>query len=55
MGAVALLAAVPVALVAPALASLALVSAVCAFIVAYEAIHYRDVRLQLRHPALPER
>ena len=46
----ALLALVPVALVTPALVALALVSAVCAFVVAYEAIHYREHRLQLRHP-----
>ena len=50
MGAVALLAALPVALVTPALAALALVAAVCAFVVGYEAIHYREHRLEVRHP-----
>ena len=50
MGAIALLAAIPVALVTPALAALALVAAVCAFVVGYEAIHYREHRLQVRHP-----
>ena len=50
IGAIALLAAIPVALVTPALAALALVSAVCAFVVAYEAIHYRQDRLRVRHP-----
>jgi low temperature requirement protein LtrA len=50
MGAFALLALVPVALVTPALAALALVAAVCAFVVGYEAIHYREHRLQVRHP-----
>ena len=50
MGAIALLALVPVALVTPALVALALVSAVCAFVVAYEAIHHREHRLQVRHP-----
>jgi hypothetical protein len=51
MGAIALLAAIPVALVTPALAALALVTAVCSFVVAYEAIRYRETRLQLRHPS----
>jgi low temperature requirement protein LtrA len=50
IGAIALLALVPVALVTPALVALALVSAVCASVVAYEAIHYREHRLQVRHP-----
>jgi low temperature requirement protein LtrA len=50
IGAIALLALVPVALVTPALVALALVSAVCAAVVAYEAIHYREHRLQVRHP-----
>jgi len=50
IGATALFALVPVALVTPALAALALVSAVCASIVAYEAIHYREHRLHVRHP-----
>ena len=42
VGAVALLALVPVALAIPALAALALVAAVCSLIVAYEVIRYRE-------------
>ncbi len=52
IGAVALLALVPVALVVPALAALALVGAVCSFVVAYEAIRYRTDRVRVRHPEL---
>jgi len=55
IGAVALLAVIPVALVTPALAALALVSAVCAFVVAYEAIRHREHRFQTRHPAVADR
>jgi membrane protein YdbS with pleckstrin-like domain len=47
-----LLALIPAALALPALAALALVSAVCSLVVAYEAIRYRTVRLQVRHPEL---
>jgi low temperature requirement protein LtrA len=50
VGAVLLGAAIPAALVLPALATLGLVAAVCASIVAYEAIARRDARLQVRHP-----
>jgi low temperature requirement protein LtrA len=50
IGAAALLALIPLALVVPALAALALVSAVCAFVVAYEAIRHREHRVQVRHP-----
>ena len=50
VGAVVLLALIPVALVVPALAALALVSAVCALVVAYEALRYREQRLHVRHP-----
>ena len=50
--AVVLLALVPVAVSIPALAALALVSAVCSLVVAYEAIRYRAARIQLRHPEL---
>ena len=50
IGAVVLLALIPVALAIPALAALALVSAVCALVVAYEAIRYREERLRVRHP-----
>jgi len=41
-----------VSLAIPALAALALVSAVCALIVAYEALRYREHRLRIRHPEL---
>jgi low temperature requirement protein LtrA len=47
-----LLALISVALAVPALAALALVSAVCALVVAYEALRYRTARLQVRHPEL---
>jgi low temperature requirement protein LtrA len=52
IGAMVLIALVPVALVIPALAALALVSATCSFVVAYEALRYRDARVQVRHPEL---
>ncbi len=52
IGAAALLALIPLALVIPALAALALVSAVCAFVVAYEAIRHREHRVQVRHPEI---
>ena len=52
IGAVALLALVPAALAIPALAALALVSAVCSLVVAYEAIRYREHRVQVRHPEM---
>jgi low temperature requirement protein LtrA len=47
-----LLALVPVAVTIPALAALALVSAVCSLLVAYEVLRYRAARLQVRHPEL---
>jgi low temperature requirement protein LtrA len=47
--AVALLALVPATLALPALAALGLVSAVCSLVVAYEAIRYREHRIQVRH------
>jgi membrane protein YdbS with pleckstrin-like domain len=50
VGAVVLLALVPVALAIPALSALALVSAVCSLVVAYEAIRYREHRVRVRHP-----
>lgn len=50
IGAAVLLALIPAAVVIPPLAALALVSAVCALIVAYEALRYREGRLMLRHP-----
>ncbi len=52
IGATALLALIPLALVVPALAALALVSAVCTFVVAYEAIRHREHRVQVRHPEI---
>ncbi len=50
IGMVVLLALIPVALAIPALAALALVSAVCAFVAAYEALRYREHRVRIRHP-----
>ena len=52
VGAVVLLALIPVAVAIPALAALALVSAVCSLVVAYEVIRYRTARIQIRHPEL---
>jgi low temperature requirement protein LtrA len=52
VGAVVLLALVPVAVAIPALAALALVSAVCSLVVAYEVLRYREARVQVRHPEL---
>jgi low temperature requirement protein LtrA len=52
VGAIVLLALVPVAVTIPALAALALVSAVCSLIVAYEVLRYREARVQVRHPEL---
>ncbi len=52
VGAVVLLALIPAAVAIPALAALALVSATCSLIVAYEAIRYRTARVQVRHPEL---
>jgi low temperature requirement protein LtrA len=50
MGAAVLLALI--ALNLPAVAALALVSTVCALVVAYEAIRYREHRSRIRHPEL---
>jgi low temperature requirement protein LtrA len=52
VGAAVLLALIPVAVTIPALAALALVSAVCSMVVAYEVIRYRTARVQVRHPEL---
>jgi low temperature requirement protein LtrA len=52
VGAALLLALVPVAVAIPALAALALVSAVCSLVVAYEVIRHREHRVQVRHPGL---
>ncbi|MGH3129131.1 MAG: low temperature requirement protein A [Gaiellaceae bacterium] len=50
IGAVVLLALIPLAVEIPALAALALVSTVCTLVVAYEAIRYRESRVGIRHP-----
>lgn len=50
IGAAVLLVLTPAALVVPALAALASVSAVCAIVVAYEVLRYREQRVQVRHP-----
>jgi len=54
IGGLALLALIPVATEIPALGALALVSAVCSSVVAYEAIAHREHRVQVRHPELAE-
>jgi len=51
LGGIVLLALIPVALAIPALAALALVSAVCSLVVAYEALRYRESRARVRHAA----
>ena len=52
VGAVVLLALIPAALAIPALAALALVSAVCSLVVVYEVIRHRSDRVFVRHPEL---
>ena len=52
VGAVVLIALIPLAVVIPALAGLALVSAVCSLVVAWEALRYREDRIRVRHPEL---
>jgi low temperature requirement protein LtrA len=52
IGGLALIALLPAALTLPAVAALALVATVCAFVVAYEAIRHREHRVQVRHPEL---
>ena len=54
IGALVLLALIPVAVVIPSLAALGLVSAVCSLVVAYEAIRHREHRSVLRHPELAQ-
>jgi low temperature requirement protein LtrA len=54
IGALVLLALIPAALAIPALAALALVSAVCSGVVAYEAIRHREHRVLVRHPELAD-
>jgi hypothetical protein len=50
IGGIVLLALIPVALVVPALVALALVGAVCSFVVAYEVLRHREHRTRVRHP-----
>ena len=50
MGAVVLVALIPLAVAIPALAALALVSLVCTLVVAYEVLRHREHRVQVRHP-----
>ena len=52
VGAALLLALTPAAVSIPALAALALVSAVCSLVVAYEVLRYREQRVRVRHPEL---
>jgi low temperature requirement protein LtrA len=52
IGAIVLLALIPAAVAIPALAALALVSAVCSLVVAYEVLRHREHRVQVRHPEL---
>jgi low temperature requirement protein LtrA len=52
LGAAVLLALIPIAVTVPALTSLALVTAVCSAVVAYEAIRHRAGRRRIRHPEL---
>jgi low temperature requirement protein LtrA len=52
VGAVVLLALIPVAVEVPALAALALVGAVCTFVVGYEVMRYREDRIRVRHPEM---
>jgi low temperature requirement protein LtrA len=54
IGAVVLAALIPAAATIPALAALALVSAVCSLLVAYEAIAHREHRVKVRHPELAD-
>jgi low temperature requirement protein LtrA len=54
IGGVVLVLLIPAAAAIPALAALALVSAVCSFVVAYEALRHRSHRTQLRHPELAD-
>ena len=54
IGALVLLALIPAATAIPSLAALALVSAVCSLLVAYEAIARREYRVKVRHPELAD-
>jgi low temperature requirement protein LtrA len=52
IGAILLLALIPVGVAIPALAALALVSAVCTLVIAWEVLRYREARIQVRHPEI---
>ena len=52
VGATVLLALVPAVVAIPAHTALALVSAVCSLVVAYEVLRYREARVRVRHPEL---
>jgi low temperature requirement protein LtrA len=52
VAAIVLLALSPAAVAIPSIAALALVGAACSLVVAYEALRYREQRVQLRHPEL---
>jgi low temperature requirement protein LtrA len=52
IAAVALCGLIPIAVAIPALAALALVSASCSLVVAWEALRYREDRVRVRHPEL---
>ena len=54
IGGVVLLALIPVAVTVPALVALALVTAVCSLVVAYEVLRYREHRFRVRHPELAD-
>jgi low temperature requirement protein LtrA len=55
LAAIVLVALIPAALTIPAIAALALVSAVCVLVAAYEAIVRREYRVRIRHPQLTPR
>jgi low temperature requirement protein LtrA len=52
IGAALLVGLIPVAVAVPALAALGLVSTVCALVVAWEVLRYREDRIRVRHPEL---
>jgi len=54
IGGVVLLAFIPVAVTVPALVALALVTAVCSLVVAYEVLRYREHRFRVRHPEIAD-
>ncbi|HEY7875456.1 MAG TPA: low temperature requirement protein A [Actinomycetota bacterium] len=50
IGAVALLAVIPIALAIPALGTLGIVSSICLLVVAWEVVRHRGDRVRIRHP-----